>query len=315
MQLAPGQHGLEQIACIHAAFGFASAHNGVQLIDEQDDLAFRFADLFQHRLEPLFKFAPVFGTGNQGAHIQGKDRPVLQTLRHISPDDSLGQSFGNGRLAHARLANEHRIVLGFPGQNPHHIADFGIPADHRIQLLAAGPLHQIGAVFLQSVIGVLRVVGIHRAAFYFGQLLGEPIFRHAPGREHLPQRSRAFVQQGQHQMFHRHIAVAHFLCDLLGEIQGLADFRCSIHLGIAAGDLGQIADHGVQLSHKAILIHTHLPQKRTDKPAVLIHQSIQQMLRHHILILIFLGHLLGCADGVQCFLCIAIGIHCSSPRF
>ena len=25
--------------------------------------------------------------------------------------------------------------------------------------------------------------------------------------------------------------------------------------------------------------------------------------------------LLGCADGVQCFLCIAIGIHCSSPHF
>ena len=40
VQLAPGQHGLEQVACIHGALGLAGAHNGVQLIDKQNDLAF-----------------------------------------------------------------------------------------------------------------------------------------------------------------------------------------------------------------------------------------------------------------------------------
>ena len=41
VQLAPGQHGLEQVAGIHGALGLAGAHNGVQLINKQDDPALR----------------------------------------------------------------------------------------------------------------------------------------------------------------------------------------------------------------------------------------------------------------------------------
>ena len=37
VQLAPGKHGLQQVARIHAALCFARAHNGVQLIDKQKD--------------------------------------------------------------------------------------------------------------------------------------------------------------------------------------------------------------------------------------------------------------------------------------
>ena len=34
VQLAPGQHGLEQIARLHGALSLACPHNGVQLVDE-----------------------------------------------------------------------------------------------------------------------------------------------------------------------------------------------------------------------------------------------------------------------------------------
>ena len=34
---SPGQHGLEQVARVHGTVCFARAHNGVQLVDEQDD--------------------------------------------------------------------------------------------------------------------------------------------------------------------------------------------------------------------------------------------------------------------------------------
>ena len=70
VQLAPCQHGLEQVAGIHAAFGLAGSDDGVQFIDEQDDAALGFADLFQNGLQPLFKFTAVFGARNQRAHIQ-----------------------------------------------------------------------------------------------------------------------------------------------------------------------------------------------------------------------------------------------------
>ena len=40
MQLAARQHRLQQIAGVHGAFGLARADHGVQLVDEQNDLAF-----------------------------------------------------------------------------------------------------------------------------------------------------------------------------------------------------------------------------------------------------------------------------------
>ena len=38
-QLAAGQHGLDHVAGVHGAFGRAGADDGVQLVDEGDDLA------------------------------------------------------------------------------------------------------------------------------------------------------------------------------------------------------------------------------------------------------------------------------------
>ena len=50
VQLAARQHGLEQIACVHSAVGLTGTHDGVQLIDEEDDLALALLHLVQHAL-------------------------------------------------------------------------------------------------------------------------------------------------------------------------------------------------------------------------------------------------------------------------
>ena len=39
VQLAASQGGLEHIARIHGALGLAGAHHGMQLVDEEDDIA------------------------------------------------------------------------------------------------------------------------------------------------------------------------------------------------------------------------------------------------------------------------------------
>ena len=41
VQFAAREHGLQQIAGIHGAFGLAGADDGVQFVDEEDDLAVR----------------------------------------------------------------------------------------------------------------------------------------------------------------------------------------------------------------------------------------------------------------------------------
>ena len=61
-QLAPGQRWLQHVAGINRAFGRACPYQGMQFVNEQDDLAFRLFNLFQHRLEPIFEFTAVLRT-------------------------------------------------------------------------------------------------------------------------------------------------------------------------------------------------------------------------------------------------------------
>ncbi len=64
MQFAPRQRGLEHIAGVHRAFGFARADHGVQFIDEQYDLAFLFGQVVQHGFQTFLEFATEFGAGD-----------------------------------------------------------------------------------------------------------------------------------------------------------------------------------------------------------------------------------------------------------
>ena len=63
MQFAPSQGGLEHVARVHCAFGFARTHHGVQLVNEDDGLAFVLRQLFEYAFQALFKLTTVFGAG------------------------------------------------------------------------------------------------------------------------------------------------------------------------------------------------------------------------------------------------------------
>ena len=45
--------------------GCSSAHNSVDLIDEEDDLSIRVRDFLDDRLQSVLKLAPVLGTRNE----------------------------------------------------------------------------------------------------------------------------------------------------------------------------------------------------------------------------------------------------------
>jgi len=111
MELTACQHRLEHIAGIHGTFGRPSTDQGVQLVDEQNDLPLRLLHLLENGLQTFLKLPAVFGTGNQRAQVQRNDALVTQTLGHIALDDALRQALHNGRLAYAGLANQHRVVF------------------------------------------------------------------------------------------------------------------------------------------------------------------------------------------------------------
>ncbi len=120
----------------------------MQLIDEQDDVA-PGPDLLQHLLQALFEIAPVAGPGHQGAEVQGVELLAPQGLGHVAGDDALGKALDDGRLADARFADEHRVVLGAPRQHLHDPLDLALAPDHRVELVLPGQLGEVAPELVQ----------------------------------------------------------------------------------------------------------------------------------------------------------------------
>ncbi len=70
----------------------------------------------------------------------------------------MGQALGDGGLADAGLADEHRVVLGAPRQHLDDAPDLVVAADDRIELALAGEVHEVAAVLLERSEGVLGVL-------------------------------------------------------------------------------------------------------------------------------------------------------------
>jgi hypothetical protein len=52
--------------------------HGVQLVDEQDDLAFLLREIVEHALEALLELAAELGAGDQRAHVEREDALALE---------------------------------------------------------------------------------------------------------------------------------------------------------------------------------------------------------------------------------------------
>ena len=156
-QLAARERGLEHVGGVHRALGRARADERVQLVDEQDDLALRLLDLLEHGLQPVLELAAVLGARDQRAEVERDHALVLERLRDVALHDALREALDDRGLADARLADQHRVVLGAARQHLHHAADLVVAADHGIELALAGELGEVAAVLLERLVAVLGV--------------------------------------------------------------------------------------------------------------------------------------------------------------
>jgi hypothetical protein len=93
---------LQKIARIHRALAFASADDGVQFVDEENDLALARSDLFEEGLEPLLELATELRPGHHAAEVHADELFALQRIRHVTGDDAARETFRDGGLAHRR---------------------------------------------------------------------------------------------------------------------------------------------------------------------------------------------------------------------
>ena len=218
-QLAAGQHRLDHVARVHRALGVARADDRVQLVDERDDLARGVGDLLEDGLEPLLELAAVLRPGHHRAEVERDHALAAQRLRHVTLDDPLGEPLDDGGLADAGLADQHRVVLGAPGQHLHDAADLGVAADHRVELALARALGEVDAVLLQGLVGALGIgAGDPAGAAHLGEGLAQRIGGGAVAAQQLGDRATRLGQPDE-QVLGGDVLVAH----LRGELLGSAD--------------------------------------------------------------------------------------------
>src|SRR5258708_23447785 len=110
----------------------------MQFINKEDNPTVRASNLFQDSLETLLKLTAKLGPSDQRTEVEGDAFFVGQGFRHIAANDTLGQSLDDGRFAHARLADQHRIILGTPTEYLDHAPDLFIAPNHGIELTLSG---------------------------------------------------------------------------------------------------------------------------------------------------------------------------------
>ena len=213
------------------------ADQGVQLVDEQDDVAAG-ADLLQHLLQALLEIAPVAGAGHQGAQVEGVELLALEGLGDVAGDDLLGQALDDGGLADAGLADEDRVVLGAAGQDLHDPLDLALAADDRVELALPGQLGQVAPELVEDRASRSgppgRGAGRHRrrallaarrlvAGQQLDDLLADPRQVGTQADQHLGRHALALADQAEEHVLGADVVVA--------ELQGLAQRQLQDLLG------------------------------------------------------------------------------------
>ena len=150
-QLPGRQDWLDEGRQVHRAAGRGSGTDGgVDLVDEEDrHRALR--ERVDDGLEAFLEVAAKARAGEEGTRVEREDFGALEQIRHVVVEEPGGEAFGERRLAHARVADKHRVVLAAPAEDLHRALELVGTANQRIELTGAGSGGQVGRVGGQRV--------------------------------------------------------------------------------------------------------------------------------------------------------------------
>jgi hypothetical protein len=180
----------------------------VQLVDEENDFAVRFFNLFQHGLETVFELAAIFCAGEHGAEVERDDALVAQALGHVAGDDAAREAFDDGGFADAGFADEDGVVFGAAAEDLDDAANLFVAADDGVELAAAGEFGEVLGVFLQGLelaFGIL--VGDALRAADGGERLEDGFVRGAESDEGIARRVALEAGRAEEQMFGGNVLV------------------------------------------------------------------------------------------------------------
>ena len=263
MQLATCEGGFEHVARIDRAVAArACAHDGVQLVDEQDDAPVGVLHLAQHGLQPILELAAVLGAGEHRGDVERDDVAVLQAVGHVARHDALGEPLDDRRLAGARLADEHGVVLRAARQHLDGAADFLVPPDDGVELALTRLLGKVLTILVQGVeLHLRRLVGHALVAAQLVVGLLDRLGRDAGGVEHAPGIGLVSCQRDE-QMLGGGVAITHALGDLLGRIDDLDHVVARGGYGHTAARFGLCGDCCVHRTGQCRRVRPNAPKDR-----------------------------------------------------
>ena len=301
LDFTPGEGRLEDVGCVHRAAAAPGTHEGVDLVDEEDDFAVGLDDLVHNALQTLLELAFVLGTGNQGAHIKGEEFLGLQILGDIATDQTLGQSFRDSGLADTGLTNQNRVVLGTARQNLQHTADLLVTTDDRIEFALLGHLVEVLGVLVQGVVGLLLVLaGDLLAVMQFRDGRFESFFGNTGVLQHL-RRLPTGHEDTVEQVFKCQILVAGAVAEHGGFLHGSLGGAAEIDFVTAA--LGQTVDFALhRLLERGGVARLFL-QQEGDHVVIRVEHRLEDVQGVHLLVLVSGRQHLGVPDYLLGFDC------------
>ena len=150
LHLPAGEGGLHDVGSVHGAVRIARAHDGMNFIDEQDDVAGGL-DLADKALDPLLELTTELGARNEGGHIQQEDLLVPQAGGHLALGNALGDALGDGSLADTGLTDQAGVVLLAAAQDLDGAVNFAVAANDAVHLAVPGLLGQVLTVGIQEL--------------------------------------------------------------------------------------------------------------------------------------------------------------------
>ena len=210
-------------------------------------------------------------------------RLPLSPSGNVAGDDPGGEPLDDRRLAHARLADQHRIVLRPAGQNLDHATDLLVPADDRVELAGLCERSQVLAELLERLVGA------------FGILRGHPL-----GAAHVLQRCEQRVARDdverEQQMLGRHVVVLERAHLVLSAVEQLRERSRDLRLLLRSGDRRLCGEGRFRLPAEGV----HGRARALDEGArkLLVEQGEQEVLGIELRVAVPAGELAGRGNGL-----------------
>ena len=279
-ELAPCEGWLENVGRVHRALAASGADERVDLIDEQDDLAVGLCDVLHDGLESVLELAAVLGARDERAEVEREDAFALEALRYVALHDADGEALGDGRLAHARLADEHGVVLGAPREDLEHAPDLVVAPDHGVDLALGRGLVEVARVAVQRVVLGLRV-GVRRPlpTARLLERLEERRVGHAGGAEGVAGRALARCE-GEQQVLGRHELVVKRLGAGERVVEDGLERRRDVGLGHGrAGDARQRLEGRLDAAREHARVGADTLHERAGQSALVGQESAREVRR------------------------------------